>query len=501
LLYACKKLPTRTLHAFPSKMTILYAIVLLYTFVESIFYIIYTIYLKPRANDFSRNTIKPFRDYDQFNQPNRRRHLLFKRIMERIEARSRFGNKDFRVEFDAFFRGWFCFEEKKNQGNAQSKLDPVIDYEGVLDLFSWAFFDKLRVHLKDWEREELDITMDILKERGLLYPKRSTHNRKWASPLLMSLDKGNPLHRPIFIYIVSWLIRQVSYTSLHFLGFHRHHVKTQKGKKLWYWYRFGTCKNVDGVKGNRNPILFFHGIAPGGLAFYLPMLRYFLSNLSQPVLLFENLHITWYLSFEALSEEETVYGVEQVLRNHGFYETTSKLTLCGHSFGSFQLTWFLKANQIYPMIHKFVLLDPVSILLSYPDVTLNFLYGGSEKDNANKQIYWTKLKIWLLASSELFIEHYMRRHLAWYNSELWIEDIPDHIHVHIFLSENDVFINAAEVKEELNRHNRESIRYTFWEGIQHGDCVTHSDLWDDILQVFNDSGCDVNSPLCRKKLR
>ena len=61
---------------------------MLFTTTELIFYALFHLYLKPRADDLSKRSIKRFRDYDQSSMPNRRRHLPFKRILDRIEERS-----------------------------------------------------------------------------------------------------------------------------------------------------------------------------------------------------------------------------------------------------------------------------------------------------------------------------------------------------------------------------------------------------------------------------
>ena len=64
------------------------------------------------------------------------------------------------------------------------------------------------------------------------------------------------------------------------------------------------------------------------------------------LLIFENDPISYALSFDALSEEDTIHGVlEAVGRHLGDYdaskaamEKTRDLDVCGHSFGSCQLT-------------------------------------------------------------------------------------------------------------------------------------------------------------------
>jgi pimeloyl-ACP methyl ester carboxylesterase len=478
--------------------------------VEIIFYAIYAFHLKPRAADISRSTSQPYRgSYNQQCHPHRRHHLLFLRILDRLEAMSRLGNTNSKTDFNTFLRSWFSFEGKHETKDIQKSNDnkisiecarntdhAIIDHDGIQEFFSWAFFNKFPDHLENWERDEMKIMINILKEKyDIVYPKNtraSSDDKDYTrlKPRRCTLEQGNPLHRPFVLYLGVWILRQFSYNLLRFLGYQRFHAECDStGKALLpYWFKPGCGDMID-----TSAILFFHGITPAGIVGYLPFLRYCLltgkRNHSSPVFLFENLPITYHLSFEALSEEETVYGVEQALRFHGFCENNCKLTLCGHSFGTFQLTWLLNAKRIRPMIHKFILLDPVSILLSNSDLVLNVLYGGGDASKAADEAASRKNKNRLIiraaATSELFIEHYLRRRFAWYNSELWIEDIPDHVEVHIFLAEHDSIINAGEVRQELDRHRlTKSIQYTFWEGHAHGDCITNPKLWTDVSSSF-----------------
>ena len=116
-----------------------------------------------------------------------------------------------------------------------------------------------------------------------------------------------------------------------------------------------------------------------------------------------------------------------------------------------------------------VLLDPVTILLSEPDVMTNFLYANEIS------------KIRMVASSELFTEYYLRRHFAWYNSEIWLEDINEKdCKLLVCLAEKDEIINARKVKQEVQRHSKGKL--LFWEGAAHADCVTSPSKWRQVKQ-------------------
>ena len=157
-----------------------------------------------------------------------------------------------------------------------------------------------------------------------------------------------------------------------------------------------------------------------------------------------------------------------------------------------------------------ILLDPVSILLSEPDVVVNFLYGrtadrilgdggggdgGDDQDQYgtdNSSILDTinRLKIKILASSEIGIEYYLRRHFAWYNSELWLGDVPESIDVSVYIAEKDEIIEARKVCKEIRRFP--NVKLVSWKDLGHAAVVTNSELWVDIVDEFKYSALTTN---------
>lgn len=158
----------------------------------------------------------------------------------------------------------------------------------------------------------------------------------------------------------------------------------------------------------------------------------------RPIFLFENRAISCLIGWEPLTEEQTVDGVVETLKHFGHYH--SPISLVRHSVGSCSIAWLLGSKSL-PNVRQVVLIDPVAILLSEPDVMANFLYS----DRLDK--------IRMVASSELFTKYYLRRHFAWYNSELWLDDVECLLIV--CLSEQDDIVNAGKVKREIERHTRQ----------------------------------------------
>ena len=133
-------------------------ILLIWVIVETIFFGIYLFYFRLRAADTSRKytTSQPFRDYNQQCHPERRRHLLFKRILERLEATSVLEKKDFKNYLDRFLIRWFSIEtdtgmcnrmENDKMPKAYKKNTDIatINHEGMQEFLS---FVKVKVSLK-----------------------------------------------------------------------------------------------------------------------------------------------------------------------------------------------------------------------------------------------------------------------------------------------------------------------------------------------------------------
>merc|ERR1712157_645695 len=95
------------------------------------------------------------------------------------------------------------------------------------------------------------------------------------------------------------------------------------------------------------------------------------------------------------------------------------LCVVGHSFGSCQLTWVIHSQLLRNRIKQFVLLEPTSLMLSESDVILNMH------------------KFYLRLCVDIVMEWYIRRKFEWYNSELWLDDIPPDCQVLICLAGKD----------------------------------------------------------------
>ena len=80
----------------------------------------------------------------------------------------------------------------------------------------------------------------------------------------------------------------------------------------------------------------------------------------------------------------------------------------------------------------------------------------------------------VLTSSDLFTEHYLRRHFSWYNSELWLEDLPN-VPVTFALSGGDEIVDAPTVRDHILLHKKENklknMNVIYWDRVPHATCV------------------------------
>jgi pimeloyl-ACP methyl ester carboxylesterase len=348
-------------------------------------------------------------------------------------------------------------------------------YDDVQDLLSCFFFGKDVDRLLDWEIVEMKRLFDYLENHFDLKVKPGRSN--CCTPRLLTLEDVDPWHRPLAVYAGVQAFQWGKAGLLRLMGF-RHYVSTTG---LQYWYRPADTSSAKTPAPP--PLLFFHGIAPGGSAIYVPMLLWGVANDGRALFIFENKPVSCHPSFDVLTEDETIQGVQEALER---FDIQGDISLMGHSFGSFQLTWLIY-SPLRDRIRQFVLLDPVSILLSEPDLIINF-------ENATP--------LFKIVLKELWTNYYIRRHFSWYRSELWLDDLPSNVEIFVGLAENDQIVNGPKVKLEIEIFGSEQLEFAkqttiaFWPKALHGDCLYQPSKWRDIRAFFdkaNISGSETST--------
>lgn len=418
------------------------------------------------------NALREPIDYRDYTRD--RRKLLI-RILRRLETNCLTNNKALIPTIKAYVREWFhpvaVLDHNLIPANKDHEFWPK---KGDMnEFFSWAFFGKHFEELEPWMLKENERMYEFVESHyGLKFEVGTSPDYR---PMRLSLDPIQPAYRPFVIYAFFSLLKIMAGFFLRAVGF----VACQSSSGLTYFYR-PRRKHSSLRKSNSKssvdtqlPLIFLHGIAPGGLAFYLPMLFFFGGD-GRPLLFFENPDISFFLlGGNPPNEPDTVCAVWEAVDCH--LGIDQQVCLVGHSFGSCAVTWLVHSAQ-NSRIRQIVLVDPVSILLSEPDVVQNFLYQ-------RKALQRRKMPIKIgVVSNEIFTEHYLRRHFAWYNSELWLEDLPPHSKVLVCLSEKDPIVPAQKVQQEIMR--RPDVEILVWENAGHAHCVSRPKTWRQMQMVM-----------------
>lgn len=465
---------------------------------EIVFLFVFYLVIFPYAN--RRTPPREFRDYG------RDRHLLLRDVLDRMKRTWCRNGQEFAPLFKQFLRTYYMNDKNLAAADAKERestlwmedekkqededLEPeILLKDDVDDFMAWGFFSKKIAELEKWERNELKRIYKVMKrDYGITFKPGRTPGIKAC---LMNVDEVQSLWRPLTVYLILLAMNIIGKLILSYSGFQFRITSTG----LQYWYRPATTR-PSGSTAEPLPLLFFHGIAPGGLAVYLPMLLFGLCSDGRAAFFFENPAISCALAFRALSEDQTAQGVNEALVKH-LGPNHPPVIVAGHSFGSCQMTWVVHAlTNSATRIRQLLLLDPVSILLCYPDTMQNFLYKREIKlQNISEA------KIHLLASTEVYIEHYLRRQVAWYNSELFLDKVPDSIQVTVCLSGEDNIVNASAVKQEVDITNeirfqelqtqatqetkddekkKRPVDLVYWPEHGHGMCLFVTQSWKDI---------------------
>lgn len=325
----------------------------------------------------------------------------------------------------AFISGWFCGAPLRD-----------IKLNNAIEFFAWAMYAKLSQNLSLDEMNELLQVLLIVKER-LHLPLEDGYNPH-VRHIHMTLEPFHYLHRPLFLYLLLHCKNIFTGIGLRAMGYKKYSFKT-----ISYWYRptstpssFSSSSSSSGTPHEHethHPTIFFHGITTGWAPYAL-LIEYLKDN--RTVLLFNLDSIQMNsLNFYMPTPEFYCSCVRSVLDLHGI----QRVNLVGHSFGTITVGWFAKYYPSYTA--HLTLIDPVSLLLSQPNVAYNFLYRSP-----------VTLMQWLLylgAASELTIAYALRRNFWWYRNQLWLEDLDPTIGVHVSLAGRDEVCDSSVVREYL----------------------------------------------------
>jgi pimeloyl-ACP methyl ester carboxylesterase len=307
--------------------------------------------------------------------------------------------------------------------------------ENFKSFLAWAMFGK---HVKDLTPKNLLDIQEISDYAQLKHPAARrvkpgfNPNIKHCS---MTLEPIPTIHRPLMTYVIVALTEALA--NLIFLRMRGFRSLEVDGMTYWYRKHSGSS-GAEGPDARNSltsagdePVVFLHGISTGWML-YLQLARALSRNRTLILIDVDAIKIKS-MTFVMPTPQQFVEKFRKLLDRHHI----PRAAVVGHSFGSITAGWL--ASRCPERLSHLTLLDPVSMLLAFPEVSYSFLYRVPEK--------LTEWIIYLMASRELTISHTLHRHFWWYNNNLWLEDVPHNIGVVIGLATHDEIINPAAVQE------------------------------------------------------
>ena len=257
-------------------------ICLCYLCAEILFYLAFVFYIQKHANDQSVRVSQPYHDYGT------ERAKLVKRILDRMEETCIMTKQDFPSCMHTYFSRWF-YEHPKEAGipliascdSSNSKKDdlyiPDEETNSEAELFrdcvtsflAWFFFDRKVEDLDEpWQIEQLEKMNQLISSTGIDFSKKLPRDPQTGESLALrsrrvSLENVNPIHKPLFVYLSIWVVRQVGHFILFYIGFQRYQIKmkrigSKKNLAMTYWYRDAQHNST----GSKNQSYSFMGSPP-----------------------------------------------------------------------------------------------------------------------------------------------------------------------------------------------------------------------------------------------
>ena len=457
-----------------------------------------------RARRRSQVSPRLIRDQRFQKEPHKMLQKLLRRMKSYDELRDRAPNqwKSARDRFQDLVAMYFLQrplpktdDTDSNKGNVPKQPSNIFKNlykEGNFNEFlSWAFFNKNYDEMTELELSGLTKCKEALSSFFNFQP---LPGKSMLDTIRLNIDNPIIIHRPLIFYAVIFIIRLIASLWLKLNGFQ--YCSSNNG--ISYWYHPGNYRRPhSGIQPQikddcSNPILFLHGIAPAGYVVYLPFFMHYwnrLNNSTSPVFVFDIPYISMTLTLNVLTEDEVTEDMLQAINDQCKTSAdtngdSAKVSLVCHSFGTFLASWF--AHSAPHRICSLTLLDPVSVMLHATGVGQNF----------NFSYHWTeaftsisKLTTFLVATTELGVQNFLRGHFCWYNSELFLEDLNlEDMDVLIWLSMRDDIMDSSVVKDEVHRLNlllkgENRISMLCKEDMKHGDFLFNKASWNEIVNA------------------
>lgn len=438
-------------------------VALVWLILEVLFYLTLKYYIHPKQSNVLSKPLPYPQEEVQF--------ML--KVLDLIDSLQCYSMEKF---MNYFFRG--SDHREVGVGNMESFL-------------AWAMFCKHYKDISDSEKAKVEHVLQVARKRFPAVRDTKPGNNDKLKHISMTLDPIPYIHFPLLSYVCFGLMEAVvNVFSFRLRGFQ----KLECGG-LTYWFKRGSTAS------SRKPLVFFHGISPGWSA-YCCFVHALASDRTMVLVDVDSIKIKS-MSFYMPSPEQFSNSLGRILDRHRISTTH----VVGHSFGSITAAWLLR-HQAH-RISQLTLIDPVSILLTLPDVAYNFLYKPPRTITEHIFHY--------IGSKEFTISHMLYRNFWWYNNALFLDDVPSHVRVVIGLSGSDQITNPTaqfeyisqciarrmnltnEVDDTKNNNNNNSnssdsestsakaasIECVLWPGFSHGQILIPSAAQKQFIKLMN----------------
>lgn len=208
----------------------------------------------------------------------------------------------------------------------------------------------------------------------------------------------------------------------------------------------------------------------------------------------------WSFDSTYFSEQNIISGFIEAVDRH--FGPKSQCSIVGHSFGTTTISQILR-HVPQSRIGQLTLIDPIAMFLSDGHVLKHFLY---ERPLMKESSIFFSFSRFAIIGYDASICYYFQRGFFWYNSELFLDNIPssslsskEKVHTVLCISSHDELLNAPLLKEEADAHQQKlqkqqqmmttngggSFDILWWNGANHGKCIVHETYWNDIMNAIS----------------
>jgi pimeloyl-ACP methyl ester carboxylesterase len=285
-------------------------------------------------------------------------------------------------------------------------------------------FSVYQSHIEDLSIAEKEVISSLQTDASVAF------DMKWSDEIVpetrhckFSLEKLDYIHHPLIVHMrfhgAEWMFQITHLIS-------RGYTKKSIGTAT-YWIKEVPDSPL-------SPILLFHGICSGWIS-YSVLIEEIGKN--RTVILYDNDSIKHCsMNFHVQTAHELCQNLRELLKQHKI----QKITVCGHSWGTFLAGWVVRLAP--ECIYQLILIDPVCLTIFFPESTYVILYKPSVSFYDYLMEYFVR--------GDLAITYSVRRQFYWYNSVLRLDEIPEGIRTRFILSDKDELVPFSIASEMID---------------------------------------------------